>query len=166
MLLNFGNENKEATAALVGCLALWKCTWSIWDAYPVLPMAFSEVQGTQFSMNALLFQRILCDPVCQDLVDWTSLSWPGDQQVLTEKSENPLWSCCKVPSYTEVYLCKGTAQQGGQLSLGCSVLPKSLLDRIFIPSKDRVLQLAATLYQVFLTDCNLTLCFSFFLALI
>ena len=49
MVLNFWKENKEATAALVGCLALWKCTWSIWEAYPVLPMAFNEVQGTQSS---------------------------------------------------------------------------------------------------------------------
>lgn len=49
MLLNFRRENKEALAALVCHLALWKCTWSIWEGSPVLPVALSEVQSTQSS---------------------------------------------------------------------------------------------------------------------
>ena len=113
MILNFWKENKEATAALVGCLALWKCTWSIWEAYPVLPMAFNEVQGTEFSMNSLMFQRILCDPVCQDLVDWTSLPWSGDQQVLPEKSENLYGPVAKF-QVTQKYICaKGQLSKVG-----------------------------------------------------
>lgn len=126
MLLNFGNENKEATAALVGCLALWKCAWSIWEAYPVLPMAFSEVQGTQSSAWTHCCFREFFVILCARTW-WTGLAYLG--QVISKcwltSQRTPYGPVAKF-QVTQKYICKGTAQQGGQLSRGCSVLPKSL----------------------------------------
>lgn len=87
---------------------------------------------SEFSMNPLRMKAVSenslwsCILGLGGLVWLTLVKWSASTD--WENSENTLvgGSCCKVPGHTEVYLCKVTAHPGGHLSLGYSVLHKSL----------------------------------------